>query len=55
MDFDELDAELDLMREMARFSGRPLTTSVAQVDRAPDRWKTVLSSMEAGVRSDISI
>jgi N-acyl-D-aspartate/D-glutamate deacylase len=48
-DFDDLDAELDLMVAMARTTGRPLTTSVAQVDRAPGRWRTVLDRMEAEV------
>jgi N-acyl-D-aspartate/D-glutamate deacylase len=41
-DFDDLDAEFDIIRRMAQESGRPLSTTVLQLHHAPDLWHQIL-------------
>ncbi|MEO8203795.1 MAG: amidohydrolase family protein [Betaproteobacteria bacterium] len=41
-DFDELDEEFTLLRDVARVSGRPLSFTLLQHDFLPDRWREVL-------------
>jgi N-acyl-D-aspartate/D-glutamate deacylase len=41
-DFDDLDGEFDLIREMARQSGRPISFTLLQHDFLPQRWREVL-------------
>lgn len=45
-DFDDIDAEFDIARRMARESGRPLSMSLMQLHHAPDRWRAVLDRIE---------
>jgi N-acyl-D-aspartate/D-glutamate deacylase len=46
-DFDDLDAEFDIVRRMAAESGRPLSLSLIQMPHCPDRWREVLDRIEA--------
>lgn len=46
-DFDEIDAEFDIVRRMVRESGRPLSLSLIQMPHVPDRWREVLDRIEA--------
>ena len=41
-DFDDLDGEFDLIREMARQSDRPISFTLLQHDFLPHRWREVL-------------
>ncbi len=41
-DFAHLEEDFALLREMVETSGRPMSISVAQNDRAPDQWRHLL-------------
>ncbi len=45
-DFDDVDAEFAIIRQMAETSGRPLSTSLLQFHHVPDRWRRVLDLIE---------
>ena len=45
-DFDDLEAEFALIREMAARSRRPMSISVVQTDRRPDEWRRTLELIE---------
>ena len=45
-DFDDLEAEFALIREMAARSRRPMSISVAQTDKRPDEWRRTLELIE---------
>ncbi len=45
-DMEPLQDELDLYRRMLDASGRPLSLSLTQVHRDPERWRTVLRFIE---------
>jgi N-acyl-D-amino-acid deacylase len=42
-DFDDLDAEFELLRQCAKVSARPLSYTLLQHDFLPERWREVLS------------
>ena len=46
-DFDDVDAEFDIVRRMVRESGRPLSLSLLQMPGRPGRWREVLDRIEA--------
>ena len=46
-DFDDLDGEFDLIRNMARHSGRPISYTLLQHDFLPHRWREVLRRTSA--------
>ena len=41
-DFDDLESEFALLREMTAVSGRPMSITVLQNDAAPDKWRALL-------------
>ena len=45
-DFKGNDNEFELLKEMAKQSGRPLSVSVAQHHRVTDGWKNILRTIE---------
>jgi N-acyl-D-aspartate/D-glutamate deacylase len=45
-DFEDLDAEFDILRQCARVSGRPLSFTLLQRDHQPDKWRQVLDRVE---------
>jgi N-acyl-D-aspartate/D-glutamate deacylase len=45
-DFDDLEAEFDVVKRMVRESGRPLSLSLIQMPHAPERWRAVLDRIE---------
>ncbi len=45
-DFSDPAAEIKLMRAMAEQSGRPLSVSLAQSDKAPDTYRGVLAALD---------
>ena len=54
-DFDEIDTEFDIVRRMARESGRPLSLSVIQMHHVPDRWRQLLDRIEAADDEGLTI
>lgn len=44
-DFEDTDAEFDLIRRMADVSRRPTTFTLVQLHQAPSRWRNVLERM----------
>ncbi len=46
-DFDDIDAEFDIVRRMVKQSGRPLSLSLIQMPHVPDRWRAVLDRIES--------
>ncbi len=46
-DFDDVEAEFSIIRQMAEVSGRPLSVSLVQFDDAPLRWREVLGLIES--------
>ena len=49
------DAEFAMLSGLARRSGRPLSISLGQADRAPDRWRHALELIEDAVDSGLPI
>lgn len=49
------DAEFAMLSGLARRSGRPLSVSLGQADRAPDRWRRALELIEDAVDSGLPI
>ncbi|WP_428672097.1 N-acyl-D-amino-acid deacylase family protein [Reyranella sp.] len=49
------DAEFAMLSGLARRSGRPLSISLGQADRAPDRWRHALELIEEAVNSGLPI
>jgi len=45
-DFDDLDAEFDMMRAMGEQSGRPISLSLMQRESDPRRWRRLLDRIE---------
>ena len=54
-DFVDLEGEFALLRGMAEVSGRPVSISTAQVDRAPTQWTRLLELMEEANRDGLSV
>jgi len=54
-DFDELDAEFALMRDVAAASGRPLSYTLLQHDFLPERWREVLRRTSAARAEGLDI
>jgi N-acyl-D-aspartate/D-glutamate deacylase len=49
------DRELDLIAEMARVSGRPLSFTVQQTDEAPDRFRHIFARVAAMVAEGLDV
>ena len=54
-DFQQMDEEFALMRDLTRISGQPLTFSMVQADAVPDQWRHLLSRLEAAVEEGYDI
>jgi N-acyl-D-aspartate/D-glutamate deacylase len=54
-DFRESDRELELLRNVCRGSGRPLSVSLAQAEQAPDAWRAVLDWVRDGVAEGLAL
>ncbi len=54
-DFDELDAEFELLRDVATASGRPLSFTLLQHDFAPGRWREVMRRVDAARAAGLDI
>ena len=48
-DLRDIDAEIAMLRRIMEKSGRPLSISLAQNDRAPDRWRQTLGLISQAV------
>src|SRR4051812_24473581 len=54
-DFDELDDEFQLIRDVASVSGRPLSFTLLQHDFKSERWREVLKRVTAARASGLDI
>lgn len=54
-DFAEIDNEFGMLCELTRASGRPLTFSLVQADRAPDQWRQLLDRLDKAVAAGVDI
>lgn len=52
-DFANLEEEFALLREMVEVSGRPMSISVAQNDRAPTQWRRLLELIDEAVKDGL--
>ncbi len=52
-DFDNVDAEFGILRDMAEQSGLPMSISLIQFDQKPDGWRQVLSRIEAAANDGL--
>lgn len=50
-DFEDFDAEFEMMRELAASTGRPLSVSLSQHDDFPDGWRELLKRID-GANAD---
>ena len=52
-DFDDIDAEFNILRDCAKVSGRPLSFTLLQRDAMPEKWRAVMQRVaiarEAGL------
>ena len=54
-DFRDIDQEFQLMLDLIRISGRPLSFSMVQQDQEPDQWKELTRRLDAAVAAGIPI
>jgi len=54
-DFDDIDADFDLLRECVQVSGRPLSFTLVQRREYPDQWRQLLGKIEQAQRDGIVI
>jgi len=52
-DFDDPEAEYLMLRRMVEESGRPLSVSLAQSERAPEGWRLLLAGIEAAQKDGL--
>ncbi|MBL8377239.1 MAG: amidohydrolase family protein [Burkholderiales bacterium] len=45
-DFEDIDAEFEIMRQCAKVSGRPLSFTLLQRDHQPTKWREVLDRVD---------
>ena len=53
--FDDIDVEFGIARRMVEESGRPLSLSLIQFSRIPDRWRAILDRIEAANNEGLTI
>jgi len=46
-DFDDIDAEFNILRDCAKISGRPLSFTLLQRDAMPEKWRSVMQRVGA--------
>jgi len=54
-DFEDMENDFELVRGMARRSGRPTTLSVMQFAHAPNRWRSLLDHIAAANRDGLNV
>jgi N-acyl-D-aspartate/D-glutamate deacylase len=54
-DLRDIDAEIAMLRRIMEKSGRPLSISLAQNDRAPDRWRQTLGLISQAVDDGLPV
>lgn len=54
-DFSSIDEEFQLMRDLTKISGRPLSFSMVQQDQAPDQWRELMLRLDAAVAAGCPI
>ncbi|MDB5802873.1 MAG: Amidohydrolase 3 [Betaproteobacteria bacterium] len=54
-DFDDIEAEFSLIREVAAASGRPLSFTLLQHDFLPERWREVMRRVDTAREQKLDI
>ncbi len=54
-DFVDVDAEFELLLDMVRASGRPLSISTMQSDARPDGWRRLLERIRAAAQDGLPV
>ncbi|MBW8811846.1 MAG: amidohydrolase family protein [Caulobacterales bacterium] len=54
-DFTDLDHEFGLLERLIETSGRPLSFSLVESERAPDQWRALLARLEAAAERGLPI
>ena len=54
-DFDDIEADLAMLRRVAEAAGRPMSVSLMQWHHAPDRWRRVLAWVEECAADGLSV
>lgn len=54
-DFQKMDEEFDLIRDVTRISGQPLSFSMVQADVMPDQWRELTARLDQAVAEGLPI
>jgi len=54
-DFPDVDAEFGMMRRLVEQSGRPMSFSLVQSDRAPENWKKIMGKLDEAVLAGLEM
>ena len=54
-DFENMNEEFQLIRDLTKISGRPLSFSLVQFDAAPTSWRQMLTRLDAAVAQGYDI
>ncbi|MBL8772951.1 MAG: amidohydrolase family protein [Phenylobacterium sp.] len=54
-DFADIDQEFQLIRDLTKIAGQPLSFSLVQADVVPDRWRELMARMDDAVEAGYPI
>jgi N-acyl-D-aspartate/D-glutamate deacylase len=54
-DFDDIEAEFNILRDCTKVSGRPLSFTLLQRDHTPDKWRAVMQRVDAARNQGLDI
>ena len=54
-DFEDIDAEFNILRDCTKVSGRPLSFTLLQRDHMPDKWRAVMQRVDAARNQGLDI
>ncbi len=54
-DFDDIDAEFNILRDCAKVSGRPLSFTLLQRDAMPEKWRAVMQRVATAREQGLDI
>ena len=54
-DFDDLENEFAMIRQMAERSGRPMSITVAQIHQRPEEWRCMLELIEEANEAGVNL
>ena len=54
-DFEDIEAEFNILRDCTKISGRPLSFTLLQRDHMPDKWRAVMQRVDAARNQGLDI